>query len=685
MFEVLTEEIPAWMLRDRLSQLREELAKAAGEFTGRQPNVDELSVDATSRRIAFRITGLPDRQDDREEEVKGPPSKVAFDADGNPTKALEGFLRKNGASKDDVVDRDSYVWVRRTVNGLSATEFLGARVPKIVESIRWPKMMVWGEGRNWIRPVHSVISIFGGTPVPVTIFGIESGTSTLTHRTRGKKTITVSSWDDYVGQLADAGVVLSSEERVAAMRARCEELAAEVGGTPAQDDAIWEQWRYLTETPGIVRAEFDERFLALPDEVLVTVMRVHQKQLPIRKNGELTTSFLAVMDGADDPDGNTASGNAFVSNARFADALFFHETDRKRTLESRVDDLVHLQFQEKIGNYLEKTKRIEGIVEVLARNVGTDVDAARQAARLSKTDLMTEMVKEFTDLQGQVGGIYAREEGLPENVWQAIYDHYLPKNLEDSLPRTIEGALVALADRIDTLAAFFSIGLRPTGSKDPFALRRAAQGIVQILLAREAWSRPLSIDEVLAAGAGHFGGSELRAELYDFLEERTRTVLEARGWAYDEIDAAMATAWSESLTDLEDRIAALHEIRTSSDFLSVLDSAKRIANIVPDQFHGRLDPAKLEHPTERRLAELSTLVSEQIGELVRERKYTMALESFAGMAPELEKFFVDVMVMVDDEALKQNRWALLRSVGHAAERIAVVTRIVVDRKELAAR
>lgn len=683
MFEVLTEEIPAWMLRDRLGQLREELARATEEFTGRRPTDDELVVDATSRRIAFRIAGLPPKQDDREEEVKGPPSKIAYGADGKPTKALEGFLKKNAAKPEDVVDRDSYVWVKRTVRGLDAAEFLGERVPRIVESLRWPKMMRWGDGRTWIRPVHSVISIFDGAVVPLTIFGIESGTTTVTHRTRAKKTITVSSWDDYVAQLRAAGVILFSDERVTTMRKRCDELAAEVGGTPAADEAIWEQWRYLTETPGIVRAEFDERFLALPSEVLVTVMRVHQKQLPIWKDGTLTTSFLAAMDGIDDPDGNTASGNAFVSNARFADALFFHETDRKRTLESRVDDLVHLQFQEKIGNYREKTERIDGIVEVLAKAVGADVDAARQAARLSKADLMTEMVKEFTDLQGVVGGIYAREEGLSENVWKAIYDQYLPKNLDDTLPRTIEGAILSIADRIDTLAAFFSIGIKPTGSKDPFALRRAGQGIIQILLSREPWSLALPVDEIAARGAGHFGRPGLADDLVAFLEERTRAVLEARGWAYDEVDAAMASGWSSSLADLEDRVSALHEMRTSPDFLSILDSAKRIANIVPAEFHGGIDPSRLEHPTEKRLADLSTLVAGQIGELVEARKYRMALESFAAMAPELEKFFVDVMVMVDDEAIRNNRWALLRSVGDAASRIAIVTRIVVDRKELA--
>ena len=295
------------------------------------------------------------------------------------------------------------------------------------------------------------------------------------------------------------------------------------------------------------------------------------------------------------------------------------------------------------------------------------------------------MVKEFTDLQGKIGGIYAREEGLPDGVWQAIYDHYLPLNPDDALPRTVSGALVSLADKIDTLAGFFTIGAKPTGSKDPFALRRAAQGIVQILLNRDKREVKVGIEHLIAFAMKwhHVEDEGVKNDLRAFFAERVRTLLEtsAYNFAYDEIAAAMEAGWAESLTDLVNRIEAVKVMRNEPNFLSILDSAKRIANITAGHDSTSVDPAKLEHETERRLNDLAALVSEQIEELIRGRHYIDALRSFAALAPELEKFFDDVMVNVDDEAVRKNRMSLLRKVGNSVAKIADVTKIVVDRSE----
>jgi glycyl-tRNA synthetase beta chain len=686
-FELLTEEIPAWMhataqatLLQNLTKLTQDLGEPAGD---RNPVI----VNSTPRRIIFCLSQIPLRESDREEEVKGPPVKAAYDAEGKPTQALNGFLKKNNATIDDVIAGGDYIRVKRTIKGRSAGEILQERVPQIIESLRWPKMMRWGNGEHsYIRPIHSIVSMLDGEHLPITIFDIASGTTTRGHRTLAPKTIDVLSYNDYVTQLELARVVIDADRRRHVMAERARVLGQQAGGTPSIDASIWSQWQYLTEYPGVVRAEFGREYLALPEEVLVTVMRVHQKQLPIRTaEGNLTNSFLAVLDNDADPDGNAAYGNSFVTNARFADAKFFYETDRKRTLESRLKQLSHLQFQEKLGNYLEKTKRIERI----AAAISDDADTLT-AARLCKTDLVTEMVKEFTDLQGKIGGIYAREEGLPDNTWQAIYDHYLPVNIDDALPRTLSGAIVSLADKIDTLAGFFRIGAKPTGSKDPFALRRAAQGVVQILLNRDKRSVKIGIDKLIdIALEAHEQRSnpatqQLKAELLAFFAERVRTLLEASayGFAYDEIAAAMDAGWASSLTDLVDRITALKAMRNEPNFLSILDSAKRIANITAGQeAASRVDPSKLESDVERRLAELVSLVSGQIEEMIAERDYKRALETFAAMAPELETFFDEVMVMVDDAAVRQNRMALLRTVGNAVMKIADVTKIVVDRRE----
>jgi glycyl-tRNA synthetase beta chain len=681
-FELLTEEIPAWMHDAAQATLLQQLTKLTLDLGEQSDDRNPVVVNSTPRRIIFFLSHIPLRESDRDEEVKGPPVKAAYDAEGKPTPALNGFLKKNNAAIGDVIAGGDYIRVRRTIKGRSAGEILQERVPQIIESLRWPKMMRWGNGEHsYIRPIHSVVSVLDGEHLPLTIFGVPSGTTTRGHRTLAPQPIEVLSYNEYVTKLELARVVIAADRRRHVMAERARVLGQQAGGTPAIDASIWSQWQYLTEYPGVVRAEFGRDYLALPDEVLVTVMRVHQKQLPIRDaNEKLTNSFLAVLDNDADPDGNAAYGNSFVTNARFADAKFFYETDRKRTLESRLPELERLQFQEKLGNYLDKTKRIEKI----AAAISDDADTLA-AARLCKSDLVTEMVKEFTDLQGKIGGIYAREEGLPRDTWQAIYDHYLPINIDDALPRTRSGAIVSLADKIDTLAGFFRIGAKPTGSKDPFALRRAAQGVVQILLNRDKRSVKIGVDKLIdVALEAHGATAESKTDLLAFFAERVRTILEASayGFAYDEIAAAMEAGWASSLTDLVDRITALKAMRGEANFLSILDSAKRIANITAGQeTASRVDSSKLENDVERRLADLVSIATDQIEEMIGERDYKRALETFAALAPELETFFDEVMVMVEDEGVRRNRMALLRTVGNAVMKIADVTKIVVDRRE----
>jgi glycyl-tRNA synthetase beta chain len=665
--ELLLEEIPAWMHDAAHAALQQQFAQVLGSSP---------IVNSTPRRLIVYLPNIPEREDDRDEEVKGPPAKAAYDAEGKPTRALDGFLKKNNATIDDLIPGGDYVRVRRTVRGRTAGEILQQRVPQIIEGLRWPKMMRWGKGEHsYIRPVHSIVSMLDGAHLPIAVFGVQSGTSTVGHRTLAPRPFEVTSYNDYVTQLELARMVIDARRRREVMAQRALVLATQVRGTPAVDASIWSQWQYLTEYPGVVRAEFRPEYLSIPEEVLVTVMRVHQKQLPIRDAGEkLTNSFLAVLDNDGDPDGNAAYGNSFVTNARFADAKFFYETDRRRPLEDRIEQLAHLQFQEKLGDYRAKTERIVRIVEAM----GGDADAI-EAARLCKTDLVTEMVKEFTELQGRIGGIYAREEGKPEAVWQAIYDHYLPVNVDDPLPRNTAGAMVSLADRFDTLVGFFRIGAKPTGSKDPFALRRAAQGAVQILLNRDKRRINIGIDKLIEVA----GGADVKDDLLAFFAERVRTLLEASQYdfAYDEIAAAMEAGWASSLPDLVDRITAVKAIRDEANFLSVLDSAKRIANITAGHDSSLVNAAKLEHDAERRLNELADAVGAQIDEMIAEREYRRALESFAALAPELETFFKEVMVMVEDEGVRRNRMSLLRKIGGAVMKIADVTKIVVDRSE----
>jgi glycyl-tRNA synthetase beta chain len=688
-FELLTEEIPAWMHDAAQATLLQQLTKLTHDLGEPPDDRNPVIVNSTPRRIIFFLSRIPLRESDREEEVKGPPVKAAYDAEGKATQALNGFLKKNNATIDDLIPGGDYIRVKRTIKGRSAGEILQERVPQIIESLRWPKMMRWGKGEHsYIRPIHSVVSVLDGAHLPITIFDIPSGTTTRGHRTLAPQPIEVLSYNDYVTHLELARVVIDADRRRHVMAERARVLGQQAGGTPSVDASIWSQWQYLTEYPGVVRAEFGREYLSLPDEVLVTVMRVHQKQLPIRTaDGQLTNSFLAVLDNDADPDGNAAYGNSFVTNARFADAKFFYETDRRVPLVSRVQRLSSLQFHEKLGSYGEKAQRIRNAAIRICDEIPqfTEATATKIAANLCKADLTTELVKEFSELQGKIGGIYARDEGEPEEVWQAIYDHYLPVNVDDPLPRSVAGAIVSLADRFDTLVGFFQIGAKPTGSKDPYALRRAAQGAVQILLNRHKGSVKIGIDKLIdIALAAHGQPGQPKDDLLAFFAERVRTILEASAWgfAYDEIAAAMEAGWASSLTDLVDRISALKAMRNEPNFLSILDSAKRIANITSGQESAaRVDPSKLENDTERRLAEIVPLMNDQIDEMIGERNYKLALETFAAMAPELETFFDEVMVMVEDEGVRRNRMALLRTVGNAVMKIADVTKIVVDRRE----
>ncbi len=684
-FELLTEEIPAWMHETAVRTLHERLAKLAGDLGASDP-ASSVVITTTPRRIAFLISGLRLREEDREIEVKGPPKKSSYDPAGQPTQALLGFLRKNAAAIEDVIDSgDEYVRIRRNVAGRETAELLRERIPETMIALRWPRMMRWGSGEHsYIRPIHSIISVLDGQPLPISMFGIDSGTRTAGHRTLSRDEIEVTSYSEYVTKLELARVVVDAYRRRDVMAQRALKLAAEAGGAPAVDPSIWSQWQYLTEYPGLVRAEFREEYLGLPEEVLVTVMRVHQKQLPIRTaDGKLTNSFLAVMDNEADPDGNVAYGNSFVTNARFADARFFYETDRGTKLEDRLDSLKRLQFQEKLGDYASKTGRIERIVAAIAAELKLDADEPLKAAHLCKADLTTEMVKEFTELQGKIGGIYAREEGMPEGVWQAIYDHYLPLNLDDDLPRSVSGAIVSIADKIDTLFGFFSAGIRPTGSKDPFALRRAAQGVVQILLVRDRRQLRIGVDRLIEFAAAAYNNADsagITRDLLEFFSERVRTLLET-SHAYDEVTAVMEAGWASSLTDAADRAGALRDIRNDPNFLSILDSAKRIANITAGHTPAPIDRTLLELDVERRLADLSEVVGDQVSEMIADRRYGAALQSFAAMAPELETFFKDVMVMVEDASVRSNRMSLLRKVGDSVRRVADVTKIVVDRRD----
>jgi glycyl-tRNA synthetase beta chain len=688
LLEIRTEEIPAAALAGARQDLLARVTEGLEEAALTPESTESL---ATPRRLILVLRGLPERQEDRVSEVVGPPAAVAFDAEGNPTRAGEGFARAQKIEPSDLVvvegPRGPTAAARRRIPGRPAAEVLAEVVPRAVSTLTFPRTMRWGSGdRVFVRPVRGLLALFGGEIAPMEVLGIAASGSTRGHRILSDVEIEVGGVDDYLAKLRSHDVEPDGESRRLAILESARGAARNVGGSVEADADLAATLADLVECPGIVRGSFAAEFLDLPEEVTTTAMRTHQKYLPVRGPQGLMPYFVAVMDNREDGGGLIARGNEWVLNARLADARFFYDEDIRETLESRLPQLSRLSFQDRLGDYKQKTSRLEELAGEIARAVGLPdlAPAVGTAARLSKTDLTTRMVKEFTDLQGVVGGIYARREGQPEPVWKAIYDHYRPASAGDDPPREPAGAIVSLADRFDALAGFFQIGLAPTGSRDPYGLRRAAFGAVSIVVAR-GWRldwqpvlrRALSL---YPQGVATVPADEAVAELEKFFAERLRNLLERRGHSYDEISAVLAVdVWN--FADVSDRALALAEARKRTDFRALILAFKRIRNILGRERPTAPSPGLYREEAERRLAADFDAARPSIERLGRERRYREALEKIASIAPSLDRFFVEVLVNCPEEDLRRNRLALLASIQEEFSRFADFSEIVVEKEK----
>ncbi len=692
LLEVRTEEIPARMLEPAVRHLA---TRVFEDLMGRGLGPREVESGFTPRRLVLVLKGLPEGEADREEQMVGPPARVAYDAEGRPTKALEGFARRLGLEPGDLerieTDKGEYVAARQTVRGRATAEVLAELVPRVLREIPWPKTMLWGPGTGpWVRPVHGVLSLLDGEVVPFELFGVEAGDRTSGHPVLSPETIAVAGAEDYRQHLAELGLVVDPAERSRRLSNAMHERAREAGGALVEDPDLLAKLVAMCEIPGVLEGRFEEAFLELPREVLATSLKDHQSSLTVERSGQggdgLLPRFLTVMDRGDDPEGRVRSGNEWVVAARLADARFFYAEDRKRPLAKRFSGLEHLAFHARLGSYAEKAARLEHLAAAICDRLGWTGERplAERAAHLLKVDLITEMVKEFTSLQGVMGGIYAREDGEPEAVWQAVYDQYLPASTDDPLPRGRVGAVVSLADRLDTIVGIFGLGLVPTGSRDPFGLRRAAQGAVRICLEREL---PLDLRDLAGLAAGLFGdvlertGEEIQEDLGPFIDDRVRHLLGLEGYAYDEIEAALAAEGVAGLPDLKARADALHRVRDEPEFLAVVLAAKRIENIVRDAEPGEPDEDLLEEGAERDLHAAFRELERGVEEAAAAGDYEVALRRVGALAEVLDRFFVDVLVMVEDPAVRRNRLALLRAIGRTLSRVARLTEVVVDREE----
>jgi glycyl-tRNA synthetase beta chain len=679
--EIGTEEIPDWMIEPALKELQNLLW---GDLLLRSLVQEDglAEVHATPRRLVLYIPAVLDKQPDIEKLVTGPPKSA-------PQRAAESFAQKMGVplSQIEVVStpKGEYWGFRQKQKGLQTKELLKTLVPDTVLRIHFPKTMYWTgkNGPRFIRPIRSLLALYGRRVVPFSIAGVKSAAYTFGHRVLGKPRIKVTGFQQFLEELKNNGVVLKADERREKILAEAARLlaAAQPEGSPRrptlrENPTLLNTLVYLTEFPTADMGQFDPAYLELPEEVLVTVMQHHQKYLSVSDAaGKLAPRFIFVMNLDGDSTGAIRHGNERVLRARFNDARFFWETDQKTPLCERLPMLEHVTFQSQLGSYRQKTERNVALVRRLAAFVPqAPVEHAARAAELAKCDLTTELVKEFTELQGVVGGLYARAQGEPGEVADAIYDHYKPESMEERSPRTPAGALVALADKLDTLAGCFSIGLKPSGSSDPFALRRAAQGVVKIL-ADHNLHAPLP--ELIAAAQP---SGEAAGQLLEFFLDRLRYYLrEVRGFRYDEVNAVLAVG-AQDVPDAIARCEAVRQVRPTSNFEPLSAAFKRIQNILRKaggvgQFPGEPDAALLEGGAE---AELDGQARRVFEETKESRDYEMVLRRTAELRPAVDTFFDKVLVMAEDERVRRNRLTFLAWLLRAFTRVADFSEIVVS-------
>jgi len=700
LLEIGCEEIPARMIRKAAEELKVILEKHLGTLglLGKDP----IETFGAPRRLVGRARGVLLRQADVEKEVTGPPKTVAYDNVGKPTRAAESFAAKQGVPVGKLylvtTPRGEYVAAKQVIHGRPTPQILSEILPEAILEISWPRSMYWTgiDGPRFIRPIRWIVALLGKQTIKFSLAGTAAGKTSTGHRFLGKSRIPLASARDYERRLRSNFVIAQPAER----RRKIErELAVAVKGKGLKvhaDAELLELVIYLNEYPSVIHGDFDPEFLDLPREILVTVMRDHQKYFAVeRRDGELAAHFLAVIDVDRDRSGQVRAGHERVLRARFSDARFFWETDQKCRLADNLKKLGQVTYESRLGSYGDKVERMRWLARWLTSqwfDAGihqADVPAADRAAELAKCDLVTEMVREFTELQGIVGGLYARAQGEPDEIAWAVYDHYRPVGLEDPIPRNLTGCAVALADKLDSLAGCFAVGLVPSGSSDPFALRRAALGVVKILLERKL---PLSLSATVSAAGKALAThpprlqapAHVQQQVLDFLTERARFIFQQRhGYSYDEVNAVLA-AGADDLVDVARRLEALKTIRPTKNFAALAVAFKRIRKILekagpPETWkHSAVTPELFSEEAERKLYQAAQRVAQEAGREKKAGKYKEALQVIATLRPVVDRFFDEVLVMTEDELVRGNRLTLLAELLREFSTIADFSEVVTE-------
>lgn len=681
LLEIGTEELPAGDLSLALAQLREQAPALLAEA---RLDYEAMRVLGTPRRLALLVEGLSPHQRPLEEVVKGPPTRVAFDAEGNPTPAAQGFARRQGVDVADLqvreMDGGQYVVAIRRVEGRPAPEVLMELLPRLIAGLRFPMSMRWNEtGVAFSRPIRWLVALLGDAVIPFEYAGLYSGRVTRGSRPQGSPDLLLARAEEYSDRMRAQGILLDPEERRAAVAAQTAAQAARVGGRILDDPDLLEEVTNLVEQPTAFLGHFEEEYLRLPTDVLIAVMKKHQRYFPVLDgDGRLLPYFVAVRNGGEEYLDVVRAGNEAVLRARFADANYFYREDTARPLESFLPRLATLTFQEQLGSMLDKTRRLEELVAVVARILGLteeETAVARRAAHLCKADLATQMVVEFTSLQGVMGREYALTSGEPPEVARAIFEHYLPRFAGDALPQSAAGLALGLADRLDSLAGLFAVGLVPSGSADPYGLRRDALGMVQALIgARRFFSVRAGLEAAARLLPVEADPAALEAAL-EFFTGRLRVVLREQGFRHDAVEAVLAARGDDPYRALL-AVEALSRWTAREDWPRILDNYARCVRITRD-FTERftLDPGRFVHPIERELYDAWREARERVRP---DSSVDDFFTAFLPLVDVIDRFFAKetgVMVMAEDPALRENRLALLQHIVSFADGIVDLSRM----------
>lgn len=681
LLEVGVEELPSRFVESTLAQIKENLEKS---LTENRVEFDDIETYATPRRLTFIINKISDNQADLEEEVKGPSKKIAVDADGNFTKPALGFMKSKGLAEGDVyfkqAGKEEYLFGTLKEEGKATAEVLKEIVPEAIKGVTFPKAMRWG-GKNmkFARPIRWMVALLNDETLPIDLEGIIASNVTKGHRFLGAKEIEVNSIEEYFEALKNNYVVLDQNIRKETIKTQSEEVAKSLGGVVEIEDDLLEEITYLVEYPTAFYGEFDKDYVKLPKEVVTTPMKDHQRYFPVSKDGKLLPYFIAVRNGGDNRLDLVKAGNEKVLEARLADALFFYKEDIKKPLESFVENLKTVVFQAKLGTVYDKTLRIEKLVEDIVDTLDEKeiLNDAMRAAKLCKADLVTNMVFEFTELQGVMGREYAKVCGENDAVAEAIFEHYLPRFAGDILPETKAGIALSIADKLDSIAGFFAIGIKPSGSQDPYALRRQALGILSILLDKKL---DINLEKLVGDALDNydnleFNKAEVVAQIMDFFTERVKNLFKDLGIRYDVIDAVLSSNLN-SISDIHTRAVELNNWLQKEELVEMLTAFNRVSTLAEKAESDKVDEALLKEDPEIKLNAGFKEIKSQVEGFLANKEYNKALDAFASIKPLVDNLFDNVMIMDKDEAIKANRLGLLKQIYDTMLTICDLSKIV---------